>query len=290
MADPDSTPQDTTNSTVPYAYGISSMETGNNNSATNPNYPVAQGGPLGPHQFLASTWQQFMKENPAYFVGMTPDQALAARTNPQLSAEATNWLAGKNAAVLKAHGLDATPQNLGLAHALGGYGASSILRLPDTTSLTDAFHQTQPNMADTILRLNPQYQKMTVGDIKAKYAGLNNGQYAVPGTPAAVPPPAPAAPTVAQTGATAANPAYPPALAQMQRLALLNRLMPQTQAQAPVGYNAATGGPTGWATALLNSTRPQQNNPLQTVQTALLLRSLQNGGQGYNPLLTGLLG
>lgn len=291
MADPDSTPADTVNSTVPYDYGISTMETGNNNTATNPYYPVAKGGPLGPHQFLASTWKGFMAAHPEFFTGMTPDQAMNARTDPKISAAATDWLAHENAGILQRRGFAPTPANLGIAHAFGGNGAAGILGFPDTTSLSDALHATQPKMADEILQLNPQYQKMTVGDIKTRYARLNNGQYAVPSTPMAVPPPTPAAPAtppVAQTGATPANPAYPSALAQMQRLALLNRLMPQQQ--APVSYQTAANGPYGWATALANSGRQQSNSPLQTIQTALLLRSLQNGGQGYNPLLLGALG
>lgn len=290
MADPDSTPADTTNSTLPYSYGISTLETGNNNNATNPLYPVDKGGPLGPHQFLASTWQGFVNANPDLFHGMTQEQIMNSRRDPVLSAKATQWLAGANAPILQKAGFQATPQNLAIAHAFGGTGAAGILKYPDTATLPDVLHATQPKMADTILQLNPQYQKMTVGDIRNKYAGLNNGQYSTAPAAPVTPAPTPAATPVAATGATPATPAYPPALAQMQRLALLNRLMPQAQQQAaPVGYNTANG-PTGWATALLNSGH-QQSNPLQLVQTAMLLRSLQNGGQGYNPLLmSGLLG
>src|SRR6476646_11510655 len=61
------------------ATGIAGFESGGRAGAQNPYFPVARGGPLGPHQFIASTWQQFAQANPQLFAGMTPDQVLAAR-------------------------------------------------------------------------------------------------------------------------------------------------------------------------------------------------------------------
>src|SRR4029077_12365642 len=84
-----------------YAGNIAGGESGGNANAQNPYWPVARGGPLGPHQFIASTWQAFARANPQYFQGMTPEQILAARTNPQLSTAAANWYASYNAAHLQ---------------------------------------------------------------------------------------------------------------------------------------------------------------------------------------------
>ena len=45
--------------------------------------------PIGPHQFLASTWNDFAKANRDLFTGMSPEQILAARTNPVMSQRGT---------------------------------------------------------------------------------------------------------------------------------------------------------------------------------------------------------
>lgn len=267
--------EDTSSGTLPsFSSGISTTEVpGGDNNATNPLYPVAQGGPLGPHQFLASTWRGFMKARPNLFQGMTDDQAMAARSNPTLSTAATEWLAGENAKVLKAHGFDPTPQNLGLAHAFGGSGASMILKYGDDAKLADVLRATQPGMADDILAKNPQYRTATVGDVRGKYAFLNKGYNSpldIDTTPAPTTPPPVTPPTAP---ATAAN----GPLAQYQRLALLNRLLTPTQ-QAPVPAVASASSPYAWASALRPQIIPLQN-PLQIATTLQALN-------GSNPLLT----
>lgn len=167
-----------------YANRVAGYESGGNPNAENPNYPVAKGGPAGPHQFLASTWNDFAKANPDLFTGMSPDQILAARTNPVMSQKATEWYAQQNAPILQKAGILPTPANLAIAHSFGGTGAAGLLGFPDSTPLTKVFKETQPGMADAILKANPQYTTMTVGDIKSKYAAMDGGQY----QPAAAPP------------------------------------------------------------------------------------------------------
>lgn len=149
-----------------YAQGIHSIE----GSGQNPNWPAAAGGPLGPHQFTAETWKQFAGENPQLFTGKSPDEILAARTDPQLSATATDWYAAKNTPILKAAGVDPSPQNLAIAHTLGGAGAAGVLKFPDEASLPQAIQATQPDAASAILRENPQFARMTVGDLRQRYS------------------------------------------------------------------------------------------------------------------------
>jgi hypothetical protein len=173
------TPTAATPSAAPngYASGIAEMESGGRPNAENPYFPVSRGGPLGPHQFIASTWNSFAAANPSLFAGMTPEQVLAARRNPELSAKATQWYAAQNAPILQGHGILPTPGNLGIAHALGPQGAVGVLGYPDATPLAQAFKETQPSMADAILAQNPTYRDMTVGQLKQKYAKLDGGQY-----------------------------------------------------------------------------------------------------------------
>jgi hypothetical protein len=158
---------DTPQGGSPFYQGISHMESGGNANARNPLSNAA-----GPAQFMPDTWSAFAKENPQYFTGKSPDEVLAMRTDPQLSATATDWYAAKNAATLKTAGLDATPQNLGVAHAFGGAGATGILKFPDDASLSQVLSVTQPGAVNDILRENPQYGRMTVGDLRQKYAKI----------------------------------------------------------------------------------------------------------------------
>lgn len=181
-------PQQTT---AAYPTQIASMESGGKSDATNPLFPPDRGGPLGPQQFTAATWGDFAKANPQTFLGMSPDQVMAARSDPAISAQATQWLASRNAPVLQGAGIQPTAANLGVAHALGGTGAAGVLALPDTTPMADALKQTQPAAAGAILAENPQYQKMTVGDLKAKYAGLDTSGMAANAANSGQPSPTP---------------------------------------------------------------------------------------------------
>ena len=81
------------------------------------------------------------------------------------------------------------------------------------------------------------------------------------------------------TATSATLPGLNPQLAQLQKLALVSRLMPQQNAAVP----QASGGQFPWVNALLNN---HQSNPLQAVTSIAQLQALQNGQPlGYNPLL-----
>lgn len=232
---PPALPQSPSSAPSNFSANIAGGESGGNANATNPLFPPERGGPAGPQQFIASTWNSFAKANPQFFTGMSPDQVLAARTDPNLSTIATHWLAGQNAPVLQGAGIEPTPQNLGVAHALGGRGASMVLKLPDEMPLSQAFAQTQPDSAKAILAENPQYQNMTVGQLKQKYAGVGGTQYAAAGNIATdagtAPPPLPqSAPTAAPV--PGATPAPQPGAAQPGA--------PQTGMHAPMVQQALT--------------------------------------------------
>ena len=148
-----------------YAGGIAAFEGGGNaQPPENPRWPVARGGPAGAHQFIASTWNAFAQANPELFKGMTPEQILAARNDPDLSTKAANWYAGENAKVLQAQNIEPTPGNVGIAHTLGPGGAIKVLSAPDNTPLSQVIPET--------IAQNPQYGRMTVGDLKRQYSRL----------------------------------------------------------------------------------------------------------------------
>jgi hypothetical protein len=186
-----------------FAGGIAGFESGGvSNPPENPRWPVAKGGPAGPHQFIASTWNSFAQANPDLFKGMTPDQILAARTDTtpvgpngeDRSTLATNWYAGENAKVLQASNIAPTPANLGIAHALGAGGATKVLSAPDNTPLSQVIPETIPQ--------NPQYGRMTVGDLKQQYSRLGPVGGTGTATATATPATAPAGGVAARTGGT----------------------------------------------------------------------------------------
>ncbi len=234
-----------------YADVIRGNESGGQPNAQNPYFPVSRGGPLGDHQFIASTWKSFANANPQLFGHMDSDQVMAARTDPKLSAMAANWYAGVNAPILQAAGIAPTPVNLAIGHALGGAGAAGVLKFPDATPLREALLQSQPKMADAILAQNPSYQTMTVGGLKAKYAGMGDGgppPAAAPVVAAGAAPPA-ATPTAGPNALSSLSPFSPEALAKMsplQRLAMVQQLQsmfsPHHAAAAAGGGGPGAGG------------------------------------------------
>jgi hypothetical protein len=223
-----------------YADVIAGHESGGSATAQNPYFPVTRGGPMGPHQFIASTWQDFAKSNPHLFGGMTPEEVLAARSDPALSAKATQWYAGVNAPVLQAAGVPPTPVNLAISHALGGQGAAGVLKYPDSTPLRRALLESQPKAADAILAQNPGYGNMTIGDLKARYGGLggqSSGAQVAPQTAMAAPVvAAPAPPPInAMSSLAPFSGASMAAMTPYQRLAMMRQLQslfaPQHAAQ-----------------------------------------------------------
>ena len=199
---------------------------GHEGTGQNPNSSA-----VGVGQFLDSTWGDFIKENPQYFAGMTPEQAMAARKDPAFGAKvgpvAIEWLAKQNADALTKAGVPPSGPVLGIAHYLGAGAAANIAKAPDG-AMVSSF------VPAAAVAANPELKTMTVGQMKARYANTPNPSFmsapspapgqagtptpanlapSAPGAKTQIPPPtvaAPGMPTVAPTVAPAGRATLPP--------------------------------------------------------------------------------
>lgn len=136
---------------------LSAQESGGRPDARNPRSTAT-----GQYQFIDGTWRQFAAENPGLFQGMTPEQVLAARTDPALSEKAALWYAGKNAEVLGNAGLPPTAANLGLSHRFGGLGAVQLLQADPSTPMERV-------VSPAVMAANPDLSGKTVGQVRGDY-------------------------------------------------------------------------------------------------------------------------
>jgi len=147
-----------------YAQTVNNME----GTGSNPRSSAA-----GVGQFTDATWSQFAQENPSFFQGMTPQQALAARTDPGLGAKATDWLATKNAAPLAAAGVQPNGPTLAMSHFLGPQAAAAVVKAPDEMLAGSVIGQALgPDKAAQYIQANPSLASTTAGQLKARYAGV----------------------------------------------------------------------------------------------------------------------
>jgi hypothetical protein len=203
---------------APYGGGFSArglaintqIESGGNATAQNP-----RSSAFGANQFIASTWNEFARANPDLFRGMSQEEILSSRSNPELSAQATQWNARRNSEVLSNANLPVNDATLGVAHMFGPQGAVQLLRSSPTARMEDV-------VSADVLRANPNLAGRTVGDV----AGEFGRRYA----PAALTPEqrAIAAPTAAAPGAGAPGTALRPRGVEMtpQLAATLQALPP----------------------------------------------------------------
>ena len=202
---------------APYGGGFSArglaintqIESGGNATAQNP-----RSSAFGANQFIASTWNEFARANPDLFRGMSQEEILASRSNPELSAQATQWNARRNSEVLSNANLPVNDATLGVAHMFGPQGAVQLLRSSPTARMEDV-------VSADVLRANPNLAGRTVGDV----AGEFGRRYA----PAALTPEqqAIAAPTAAAPGGGAPGTALRPRTVPMTpELAETLRRMP----------------------------------------------------------------
>ena len=172
----------------------------------------------GTGQFLESTWLNFAAEHPEMFPNMSQQQILAARSNPALGNTAINWLAQKNAADLQASGVAPSGQSLGIAHYLGSGAAAKIMQAGDAEPVRNF-------VSAAAVQANPELANMTVGQMKARYAGTPNPSFMTASTTtpggqrvqvASVTPTSMTDGTTAPPGATLAAPAQPAATTTAQ--------------------------------------------------------------------------
>jgi hypothetical protein len=123
----------------------------------------------------SGTWNQFAKENPQYFQGMTSDQVAQARFDPKMGARATDWLASKNVAPLQSAGVSPTGQALGIAHYLGPQAAGAIMKADPAAPVTDVLTQSiGPDHTRAYVQANPKLAAQTVSGLRNEYAGIPN--------------------------------------------------------------------------------------------------------------------
>ena len=149
-------------STLPTGSGVSIADAakriqGVENTTGNPAAVNPRSTATGNGQFLDSTWLDTIKEaRPDLTKGLSDQQILALRANPQLSAEMTQRLAIQNAAVLSGAGLPITTASLTLAHRFGAEGATKILNAAPDTPM-------EKIVSPAALKANPELKGQTAG-------------------------------------------------------------------------------------------------------------------------------
>jgi hypothetical protein len=152
-----------------------------------PGHPQAgqpRSNAYGPTQFIPSTWRRFAQANPQLFAGMTPDQIMAARSNPGLARQAAAWYARTNAATLRDAGFQVNGQTLALAHQFGAGGAQALLQAPADAPI-EAIFPPQPDPRNPgqmrphpVIAANPDIAGRTVGQVvqqrTARFANARN--------------------------------------------------------------------------------------------------------------------
>jgi hypothetical protein len=128
---------------------------------------------FGPNQFTTGTFLQFAQENPNFFQGMSRDQILAERTNPEISRLATQWYAGRNATVLQNAGIPVNDISLGIAHQFDGPVAARMITTAATAPNTPISELVSP---DAIAANRRQLEGRTVGEVVGRFVTAYGGQ------------------------------------------------------------------------------------------------------------------
>jgi hypothetical protein len=150
---------------APYGGGFSARGLAINTQMESGGVPTAQtprSSAYGPNQFITSTWNEFARANPELFQGMSQDEILAARSNPELSARATQWNARRNSEVLSNANLPVNDATLAVAHMFGPQGALQILRSNADAKIEDV-------VSPAVLRANPNLAGRTTGDVVGEF-------------------------------------------------------------------------------------------------------------------------
>jgi hypothetical protein len=113
--------------------------------------------------FIPSTWNAFAQANPQLFQGMSPDQIMAARSDPKLNAAGIGWLATQNGQALSQAGVPVNGQSLGIAHYLGAGAAAKVMQASDATPVSGF-------VSPLAVQENPELATMTAGQMRSRYA------------------------------------------------------------------------------------------------------------------------
>jgi len=133
-------------------------------SGGNPNAKSTRSSATGTGQFIKSTWAEFMHEmHPE--LGSAGEDIQKYRTNDALSREAINWYAGKNTAVLQAHGYPVDHANIYLAHHFGPTGAVNLLDAdPSVPAVTV--------LDNDAVAANPWVRDLSVAQLRARISRM----------------------------------------------------------------------------------------------------------------------
>ncbi len=129
-------------------------------SGGNANARSGTSSAAGAAQFIESTWIDFIRSMHSELLPLGKDALLKMRDNPDMSREATGWLASKNALYLNRLGIQTNDANLYAAHFLGANAAGKVLTSDDRTALAAI-----PAIAK-IISSNHFLGDMTVRDFK----------------------------------------------------------------------------------------------------------------------------
>lgn len=154
------------------------FESGGNAAARNP-----RSSALGTQQFIDSTWQQFIQENPEVFQGMSREQAMSMRSDPRYADLGAQWYAQKGGEVLQQAGLPVTQSNLALHHRFGPGDAPKVIAADPATPMEQL-------VSPAVISANPDLQGKTAGQVRGTYAMRYGNAGAPAGAPAATTSPA----------------------------------------------------------------------------------------------------
>lgn len=191
---------------------IIGVESGGNATAKNP-----RSSATGAAQFISSTWLDTVgRHRPDLVQGRSPEEILALRNDPKLSAEMAAAYAADNGKILSQAGHEVTPGSTYLAHFAGPQGAVSVLGADPGASVAQI-------LGPAVVKANPFLANMTAGDLRAwadkKMGGSAPQPAAAPATPAAPP-----------SGLLAANVGgLAPALPQQASGGLMGQMEPPPQ-------------------------------------------------------------
>ncbi len=252
---------------MPISDQIIQAESGGDPNATNPNSSAT-----GPGQFLNSTWMDLVnKYRPDLANGMSQDQVLALRNDPQISAQMTNNYANENGAYLAQKGLPVTPGTTYLAHFAGPAGAAKILGAPPDAPVSAILGQ-------QVIAANPSLKGMTASDLQA----WADKKMAPQGAPQAQP-----------LGAPQQPPQQAPQAPQQALGAPMPPVPPQQPGQAPQAQQPQVpmgGGmqmPQGQLSPEMQQLMPIMNAPIRlpprvNIAQAYSKIPLPAGFQGFN--------